>query len=277
MKIHQLVLSFFLLTCSSTITSVLLAQGSNFVSQDVVIKSSYRAPVISIKDVYSHFPLIQNWKLYNYNLPVYVSRFVPLTAGNIRVMKPSKIKDLMNCYSESNLISLSKVSNTQVVRYDNFVVEFLMSGTIEAVSVVYWNITHPKVQRYPDFVIKDFKMSNLEAFAIVDGSLNFYVRKNEETMTHYYYNSIYEFVNHNLGHKVSLSEYGMRELTEWLYYLPVEDITDRMTEAVRLQKKTFGSDYFKIDFKDTRNNKKSSLKEKINNIKRALDDWENNN
>ena len=59
--------------------------------------------------------------------------------------------------------------------------------------------------------------------------------------------------------------------------LPVEDITDRMTEAVRLQKKTFGSDYFKIDFKDTRNNKKSSLKEKINNIKRALDDWENNN
>ena len=110
-----------------------------------------------------------------------------------------------------------------------------------------WNVTHNPDERFQDFGIRDFLTSKCEAVAFVKTSISFFVRKDQSTVTLFFYKDMNTFVSHNLGKLYALTDLGERELLKCLYYAPVKDIT-KYVQKVLLDIYNNVDGFYKLDF-----------------------------
>lgn len=158
-------------------------------------------------------------------------------------------RDILNSkYANEFLESVSNVPLKAVVDKDPFVVIVSnKDGELTDIPTPVWNVTHNPDERFQDFGIRDFLTSKCEAVAFVETSISFFVRKDQSTVTLFFYKDMNTFVSHNLGKSHALTDLGERELVRWLYYVPVKDIT-KYVQKVLLDIYNNVDGFYKLNF-----------------------------
>ena len=135
-------------------------------------------------------------------------------------------KDILGSEYANEFIRITaKIPVSDVIAKDPFVVIVSKKGDLIDIPTPVWNVTHNPDERFQDFGIRDFLTSKCEAVAFVETSISFFVRKDQSTVTLFFYKDMNTFVSHNLGKLYALTDLGERELLKCLYYAPVKDIT----------------------------------------------------
>ena len=157
-------------------------------------------------------------------------------------------KDILGSEYANEFIRITaKIPVSDVIAKDPFVVIVSKKGDLIDIPTPVWNVTHNPDERFQDFGIRDFLTSKCEAVAFVETSISFFVRKDQSTVTLFFYKDMNTFVSHNLGKLYALTDLGERELLKCLYYAPVKDIT-KYVQKVLLDIYNNVDGFYKLDF-----------------------------
>ena len=157
-------------------------------------------------------------------------------------------KDILGSEYANEFIRITaKIPVSDVVDKDPFIVIVSKKGDLIDIPTPVWNVTHNPDERFQDFGIRDFLTSKCEAVAFVETSISFFVRKDQSTVTLFFYKDMNTFVSHNLGKSYALTDLGERELLKCLYYAPVKDIT-KYVQKVLLDIYNNVDGFYKLDF-----------------------------
>lgn len=157
-------------------------------------------------------------------------------------------KDILGSEYANEFIRITaKIPVSDVVDKDPFIVIVSKKGDLIDIPTPVWNVTHNPDERFQDFGIRDFLTSKCEAVAFVETSISFFVRKDQSTVTLFFYKDMNTFVSHNLGKLYALTDLGERELLKCLYYAPVKDIT-KYVQKVLLDIYNNVDGFYKLDF-----------------------------
>ena len=157
-------------------------------------------------------------------------------------------KDILGSEYANEFIRITaKIPVSDVIAKDPFVVIVSKKGDLIDIPAPVWNVTHNPDERFQDFGIRDFLTSKCEAVAFVETSISFFVRKDQSTVTLFFYKDMNTFVSHNLGKLYALTDLGERELLKCLYYAPVKDIT-KYVQKVLLDIYNNVDGFYKLDF-----------------------------
>ena len=157
-------------------------------------------------------------------------------------------KDILGSEYANEFIRITaKIPVSAVIAKDPFVVIVSKKGDLIDIPTPVWNVTHNPDERFQDFGIRDFLTSKCEAVAFVETSISFFVRKDQSTVTLFFYKDMNTFVSHNLGKLYALTDLGERELLKCLYYAPVKDIT-KYVQKVLLDIYNNVDGFYKLDF-----------------------------
>lgn len=197
----------------------------------------------------TYVPQENSWYSEGFNYSLYVCYNKPKSGA--RELDISK-SILNSNYISEYLEIISKIPTSKVVLSDPLVLTVISKiKGFESIPVPLWNITHAPEERFQDFGIRDFLTSKCEAVALVENSISFFVRKDLETVTLYFYKDMESFVSHNLGYSAyKLTDLGKRELAKWLYYIPVKDITNCVFDVVQDIKRNVDK-FYKLDFESS--------------------------
>ena len=157
-------------------------------------------------------------------------------------------KDILGSEYANEFIRITaKIPVSDVIAKDPFVVIVSKKGDLIDIPTPVWNVTHNPDERFQDFGIRDFLTSKCEAVAFVETSISFFVRKDQSTVTLFFYKDMNTFVSHNLGKLYAWTDLGERELLKCLYYAPVKDIT-KYVQKVLLDIYNNVDGFYKLDF-----------------------------
>lgn len=81
-----------------------------------------------------------------------------------------------------------------------------------SIPITDWNITHKKKDRFKDFIIKDFRVRDVIVVRRAGDGIIFFIKKNSEEVTCYYYESLIAFVEHNHGDALKYMKYIGQEV-----------------------------------------------------------------
>ena len=157
-------------------------------------------------------------------------------------------KDILGSEYANEFIRITaKIPVSDVIAKDPFIVIVSKKGDLIDIPTPVWNVTHNPDERFQDFGIRDFLTSKCEAVAFVKTSISFFVRKDQSTVTLFFYKDMNTFVSHNLGKLYALTDLGERELLKCLYYAPVKDIT-KYVQKVLLDIYNNVDGFYKLEF-----------------------------
>ena len=200
-----------------------------------------------IKDaskVMEYLPPKNAWYGEGFNHSLYYCYNTPKKGA--RSFDPSK--DILGSEYANEFIRITtKIPVSDVIAKDPFIVIVSKKGDLIDIPTPVWNVTYNPDERFQDFGIRDFLTSKCEAVAFVETSISFFVRKDQSTVTVFFYKDIDTFVSHNLGKSYALTDLGERELLKCLYYAPVRDIT-KYVQKVLLDMYNKLDGFYKLDF-----------------------------
>lgn len=216
MFIKRVVLSILF----SVIALTLMAQVS-YSTYDCSDELSYS----ELRDRYC--PNLQIWDNHDRNFPCVVS--IIKLAGVYT--QTEDYKPYFDKRDDIYFKSISTMTSQNVISSTPFTVTVKLDidgkNYILPIPTVDWNITHKKEYRYRDFSVKDFQLKRLVGIAQVDGRWFFFIKKNNQTMTCFYYKSLGTFIWSNFGEVVLMNEESTKYLIAWLNTIPVYNVSNK--------------------------------------------------
>lgn len=212
-----------------SIVGIAIALGLTAQSVYDISYSTYNCPdnlpYKTLLDKYC--PNLQLWNNHDKNFPCHVSmiklnghysnceeakEYYPMSDEELKFIQSIRKSDL--AFTNPFLVTL----------YRNF------NGKRTKVNIptTYWNITHKKSERVKDFIIKDFQLKRLVAAVYFDERLFFFIKKDETSMTCYYYKSIGTFIYSNYGEVTAIDDnYSINYFLTWLYSIPLPSLPEK--------------------------------------------------
>ena len=201
-------------------------------------------------------PNLQLWNNHDKNFPCHVS--VIKLNGHYSDCKEAKEYYPM---SDKELKFIQSIRKSDLAFTNPFLVTLYRNFNGKRINVniptTNWNITHKKPERVKDFIIKDFQLKRLVAVVYFDNRLFFFIKKDETSMTCYYYKSIGTFVYSNYGEVTAIDDNdSINYFLIWLASIPLPSLPKEEGQKLLslIVSKADGKNQFTIDlpfvFKD---------------------------